>query len=255
MRVRSFRALGLGATALLISSISSISAANATTYDLAGDFSSNQNGPWTYGYIASGGATGTQTQFSTFNTSGSLEYWNEPSLPQTGIYNTPSAALNNSSSTFTSGTVTWGPDQASFHPGQNGEIAFYSFVAPTTGAYSLNSAFSGLDSVGPTDTQVQVLLGGALEYTGVVDGFGPSSAVAYNAILDMTAGEQLLFEVGFDPNGNRPSGPFYYDTTGISATLTTPVPEASTWAMMILGFFGVGFLAYRRNNNSALRIV
>ncbi len=25
-----------------------------------------------------------------------------------------------------------------------------------------------------------------------------------------------------------------------------PVPEPSTWAMMILGFAGVGFLAYRR---------
>jgi PEP-CTERM motif len=28
------------------------------------------------------------------------------------------------------------------------------------------------------------------------------------------------------------------------------VPEPSTWAMMILGFFGVGFLAYRRNNGT-----
>jgi hypothetical protein len=27
------------------------------------------------------------------------------------------------------------------------------------------------------------------------------------------------------------------------------VPESSTWAMMILGFFGVGFMAYRRQNN------
>jgi hypothetical protein len=27
------------------------------------------------------------------------------------------------------------------------------------------------------------------------------------------------------------------------------VPEASTWAMMILGFFGIGFMAYRRQNN------
>jgi hypothetical protein len=27
-----------------------------------------------------------------------------------------------------------------------------------------------------------------------------------------------------------------------------PVPEASTWAMMVLGFMGVGFLAYRRKN-------
>ena len=29
--------------------------------------------------------------------------------------------------------------------------------------------------------------------------------------------------------------------------LTAAVPEPSTWAMMILGFFGVGSLAYRRN--------
>jgi hypothetical protein len=29
------------------------------------------------------------------------------------------------------------------------------------------------------------------------------------------------------------------------------VPEPSTWAMMILGFAGVGFMAYRRRNKSA----
>jgi hypothetical protein len=27
---------------------------------------------------------------------------------------------------------------------------------------------------------------------------------------------------------------------------TPPVPEASTWMMMILGFFSLGFVAYRR---------
>jgi hypothetical protein len=31
------------------------------------------------------------------------------------------------------------------------------------------------------------------------------------------------------------------------------VPEPSTWAMMILGFAGVGFMAYRRRNSTALR--
>ena len=31
------------------------------------------------------------------------------------------------------------------------------------------------------------------------------------------------------------------------------VPEASIWAMMLLGFMGVGFLAYRRKHQ--LRIV
>jgi hypothetical protein len=32
------------------------------------------------------------------------------------------------------------------------------------------------------------------------------------------------------------------------------VPEASTWAMMILGFMGVGFLAYRRREGTGLRL-
>jgi choice-of-anchor C domain-containing protein len=32
-----------------------------------------------------------------------------------------------------------------------------------------------------------------------------------------------------------------------------PVPEASTWAMMILGFAGVGFMAYRRKARSSFR--
>jgi hypothetical protein len=37
-------------------------------------------------------------------------------------------------------------------------------------------------------------------------------------------------------------------------SLTTDVPEASTWAMMILGFFGVGFMAYRRKSQMSLRV-
>jgi hypothetical protein len=32
------------------------------------------------------------------------------------------------------------------------------------------------------------------------------------------------------------------------------VPEPSTWAMMILGFAGVAFMAYRRKNRTVLRI-
>lgn len=39
-----------------------------------------------------------------------------------------------------------------------------------------------------------------------------------------------------------------------SLTISGAVPEPSTWAMMILGFAGVGFMAYRRRNQAtALR--
>jgi len=41
----------------------------------------------------------------------------------------------------------------------------------------------------------------------------------------------------------------------ITADFTAGVPEPSTWAMMILGFAGVGFMAYRRRSQASLRIV
>jgi PEP-CTERM motif len=36
------------------------------------------------------------------------------------------------------------------------------------------------------------------------------------------------------------------------SVIYSAVPEPSTWAMMILGFFGVGFMAYRRRNSAVL---
>jgi hypothetical protein len=45
----------------------------------------------------------------------------------------------------------------------------------------------------------------------------------------------------------------FTDTLTISAdTSVAAVPEPSTWAMMILGFAGVGFMAYRRKSEPAL---
>jgi hypothetical protein len=35
----------------------------------------------------------------------------------------------------------------------------------------------------------------------------------------------------------------------VGAELAAPVPEPSTWAMMIAGFMGLGFLAYRKRNS------
>ncbi|WP_426440100.1 PEP-CTERM sorting domain-containing protein [Bradyrhizobium genosp. P] len=54
------------------------------------------------------------------------------------------------------------------------------------------------------------------------------------------------FAAGFDPDG---------DTLIFSpGIINTPaVPEPSTWAMMILGFLGLGFMAYRRKSSSRFR--
>ena len=41
-------------------------------------------------------------------------------------------------------------------------------------------------------------------------------------------------------------------STDATLTVTSGVPEPSTWAMMILGFAGIGFMAYRRKSKPAL---
>jgi hypothetical protein len=45
----------------------------------------------------------------------------------------------------------------------------------------------------------------------------------------------------------------YSNSSGTwQAAAVSAVPEPSTWAMMILGFAGVGFTAYRRKSKPAL---
>jgi PEP-CTERM motif len=42
------------------------------------------------------------------------------------------------------------------------------------------------------------------------------------------------------------------NASSVGVNLASGVPEPSTWAMMILGFGGVGFMAYRKKSNPAL---
>ncbi|MBR0995646.1 hypothetical protein JQ580_33575 [Bradyrhizobium japonicum] len=71
-----------------------------------------------------------------------------------------------------------------------------------------------------------------------------SQYVQFNA----TPGDQIL-SVSFN---NSPAQDAF-ETANFSVSA---VPEASTWAMMITGFFGIGFLAYRgrRQSNAAFRL-
>jgi len=85
--------------------------------------------------------------------------------------------------------------------------------------------------------------------------------------FDQNGGSGTVNFLGLDTNGLTPSLGIHsidgqtlskiviFDSEGFSQLKqfafqgnVAPVPEASTWAMMILGFAGVGFLAYRRRN-------
>jgi hypothetical protein len=94
------------------------------------------------------------------------------------------------------------------------------------------------------------------------------SATAFDAsnVTLSTAGNSSL-SVGGNAQTYLLNGPgiesvtFYGNAEGLAGftnqpidtlVLTTAVPEPSTWAMMLLGFAGIGFMAYRRKSKPAL---
>ncbi len=78
--------------------------------------------------------------------------------------------------------------------------------------------------------------GGPLQFFNVLGGSTP----------DFTSGIQagaFLTNIAIADNVNG-------DSIGSASVVVTAVPEPSTWAMMLLGFFGVGFVAYRRRTGA-----
>jgi hypothetical protein len=65
------------------------------------------------------------------------------------------------------------------------------------------------------------------------------------------------FSYTVQPGDLTAFGAFQYDDTSAAfavTSVTESVPEASTWAMLLIGFAGVGFAAYRRTAKPAVRI-
>jgi hypothetical protein len=102
------------------------------------------------------------------------------------------------------------------------------FTAPGSGNTTFDATLTG---------SVIFLVGGTV----TID-FGPAQTVSYNG------GSFKLLVDDINLTARNTSDP-------ITGHVIAAVPEPSTWAMMILGFTGVGFLAYRRRNQVALRIV
>ncbi|MBC9878579.1 PEP-CTERM sorting domain-containing protein [Bradyrhizobium sp. INPA01-394B] len=98
--------------------------------------------------------------------------------------------------------------------------------------------------------------------TAVVDGSGHLvlNVTTNEAVFDGSLIGPSLTLVFPDGGGNIIPGQFDSHTsedhllfgTAEVATPVSAVPEPSTWAMMFLGFFGLGFIAYRRRNEFAV---
>jgi hypothetical protein len=77
--------------------------------------------------------------------------------------------------------------------------------------------------------------------------------IAWQIDIGLGGGGQI--EINFEPNNNEGDEAILDDGDhGVNHlpgtfAIASAVPEPSTWAMMILGFVGVGFMTYRRKTN------
>jgi hypothetical protein len=84
--------------------------------------------------------------------------------------------------------------------------------------------------------------GGITKLSFVVSDSGTLTPSSLSSIV--YSGQNLFFSTDIVESNGK--------TGNVGATLAPAVPEPSTWAMMILGFASVGFVAYRRKSKSAL---
>jgi hypothetical protein len=210
-------------------------------YDAAADFSptNNPNGVWSYGWSSSlGSAFNIDVSSTTLN---GLDLW-EGAAPGVGGLFYPVVAHNGTTNPITSGTVSYLAGQLGFHPGPGDQYGVIRFTAPIAETLVLSSSFTGLDFVGPTTTDVHVLLDGSPIFNGAVDGFGAGSGPSFATTLTLAMGETVDFAVGYGSNGN-----YLFDSTGITATLgSVAVPEPSTMGLAVLSGLMLAGHAWRR---------
>lgn len=116
----------------------------------------------------------------------------------------------------------------------------------TLTAYNFNGTISETHS---TDIgQVLVDQGNGVGGSGLVFGLDAAEQAALDLFMLQNAGdERFALSATF---AGAQGGPDVIQ----AAQLTGAVPEPSTWAMMILGFAGVGFMAYRRKGQGQVRL-
>jgi fibro-slime domain-containing protein len=144
------------------------------------------------------------------------------------------------------GTISTPFSSASMFPptGSNGNVGNDSdgfLTAEFTGSFSLGTKSSVTFTLGADDDAFFYVDGSLVTGLGGVHGDSP----APTETVTLSAGPHDIELFYADRNQTQAALTFGLDSTGI-----TPVPEVSTWAMMALGFAGLGFAGYRARRSS-----
>jgi hypothetical protein len=113
--------------------------------------------------------------------------------------------------------------------------AIVQFTAPAAGTYSIGGEFSGIDQ-DQNSHPVEILDNGRAIFTGTIALYGQSDLFSLTETLK--AGDQIDFAVLTGSGGCS----YCYLSTGLSATITSAVPEPDMAWLMLAGMGGlVGF--------------
>lgn len=134
-----------------------------------------------------------------------------------------------------------------------GAIAQQFFATIVGQTYNISFMLAGNPDGGPVNKTVDVIVNG-----GVPQSFS-FNTTGYSAVNMGWSTESFNFVAGINLSSiafqstTTTNGPYY--GPAIDNVIASAVPEASTWAMMLLGFAGIGFMTLRRRRNSAVRAV
>jgi len=111
------------------------------------------------------------------------------------------------------------------------------------------SFFDGLQTISSSNGTITATFGtnalGSPTAWEVHADIGLFQGITLTGPQDSSPGDSVFDGISPIASGSASNG------TAGSWAMTAAVPEPSTWAMMILGFFGIGFMAYRRKQSGS----
>jgi PEP-CTERM motif len=125
-------------------------------------------------------------------------------------------------------------------------------VTPLTFSFTSGPETLSNLAFNPSFTTFQFSTDAAGNITGwdIVIGLGGGGQINIDNFAG-NVGDQVAVGANFvGDSGFNPQEAFALNRTAGEFTIAAAVPEPSTWAMMILGFCGLGFLAYRRKTSA-----
>jgi len=214
-----------------------VGAANATVYDVVSGFSSasNPDGVWSYSY-----AGALFTDNTPFNASFPEIWWTGQGIPLSAY-----VTQNVSGSTITTGTITVPNNTLWLDPESWSNVAV-TFTAPTAGTYNIAGDFLGIDTTGNLHG-VEILSNSSVVFAdtivaGETDSFSLSASLAQGGTISFIVESPGSFGCSY-----------CYLSTGLQAQVSSGVPEPATWAMMLLGFCGLGLAGFRASLKNVAR--